>query len=91
MGDFDVKFTPKPVIQESQSTKDGGAGNLGYFEREEEKKKKNKEKSIFGEAEEDTFKKHDETEKNSNDFSISKLIAQIIFAVKDWLKKNLGR
>ena len=30
----------KPMIQESQHTSDGGAGNLGYFKRGKQKKKK---------------------------------------------------
>lgn len=77
----------KPVIKEAQSTQDGGAGNLGYFEQE--RKKKENEKSIFSENLEDSFKKNDEAE-NAEDFSLSKLIAQIILAIKDWFKKLLG-
>lgn len=87
---FDVNFN-KPMIQETQSMHDGGAGNLGYFEQE--KKKKDKDKSIFTEAKEknnDSFEKHDGNEGNPDDFSISKIIAQIILAVKDWFKKLFG-
>lgn len=84
---FDVNFN-KPVIQETQSLQDGGAGNLGYFEQEEKKKKK--EKSIFDDAKEkDSFEKHGE-EDCSESFSISKLIAQIILTIKDWFKKTFG-
>jgi hypothetical protein len=83
---FEVNFNNKPIIKETQTAQDGGAGNLGYFEREE-KQKKDKEKSIFTEAEEiDSFKKHDEKTGNEEDFSISKLIAQIILAIKNWFK-----
>lgn len=86
---FDVNFN-KPIIKETQSMHDGGAGNLGYFEQEE-KKKKDKDKSIFSEAKEkDSFEKHDGKDGDSGDFSISKLIAQIILAVKDWFKKLFG-
>lgn len=87
---FDVNFN-KPMIQETQSMHDGGAGNLGYFEQE--KKKKDKDKSIFTEAKEknnDSFEKHDGNEGDPGDFSISKIIAQIILAVKDWFKKLFG-
>lgn len=86
---FDVNFNNKPIIKETQAMHDGGAGNLGYFEREEDKKKKDMEKSVFSEAKEhDTFEKHDEFDYD-DDFSISKWIAQIILAVKDWIKKIL--
>lgn len=85
---FEVNFN-KPVIQETQSLQDGGAGNLGYFENEE-KKKKDKDKSIFSEAaEKDTFENSNE-KNDSGSFSISRLIAQIILTVKDWLKKTFN-
>lgn len=89
---FDVNFNNKPIIKEAKQTHDGGAGNLGYFEREEDgKKKKENEKSIFSDTEgSDTFNKHDGSEENSDDFSISRFIAQIILAVKDWVKKTFG-
>lgn len=86
---FDVNFN-KPIIQETQSLQDGGAGNLGYFEQGE-KNKKDKDKSIFAEAKEkDTFEKNGETDGDSEGFSITKLIAQIILAIKDWFKKTFG-
>ena len=76
----------KPVIKESQQTHDGGAGNTGYFEQE--KKQHEHEKSIFSDAKEsDAFVKEGAEEDFSDDFSISKLIAQIILAIKDWFKK----
>jgi len=37
----------KPMIQESQHTSDGGAGNLGYFKRGKQKKKKEDELDSF--------------------------------------------
>lgn len=84
---FDVNFNNKPIIKETQAMHDGGAGNLGYFEREEEKKKKDKDKSVFNESKEyDTFEKHDEINYD-DDFSISKLINQLISDIKDWFKK----
>lgn len=89
---FDVNFNNKPIIKEAQAMQDGGAGNLGYFEKEEEKKRKNKEKSIFSETEDlDTFEKHDGQGDNFDDFSISKFIAQIILTIKDWFKKLSGQ
>lgn len=84
---FEINNFNKPVIKESQSIHDGGAGNLGYFEQNEEKKKKDRDKSIFGENVEDSFEKHNGQNENQNDFSISKFIAQIILAIKDWAKK----
>jgi len=83
---FEVNNFHKPIIKEAQTTQDGGAGNLGYFEREEEKKKKEQEKSIFSEGS-DSFQKHDELMEETDDFSISKLIAQIILIIKEWFKK----
>lgn len=90
---FDVNFNNKPMIQETQSMHDGGAGNLGYFEQEENKKKKKSEKSIFSEAKEseDTFEKDGLNSENGSEFSISRFIAQIILNVKDWYKKTFGK
>ncbi|MEI8129276.1 MAG: hypothetical protein WCG95_06625 [bacterium] len=86
--EFDVNFNNKPIIKETQAMHDGGAGNLGYFEQEDQKKKKDRDKSVFNEAKEhDTFEKHDDINYDDDDFSISKLIAQIILSIKDWIKK----
>ena len=87
---FDV--TPpsnKPVIREAANMQnDGGAGNLGYFEQDGNKDKKKFEESIFSaEKDGDTFKKEGELYSDSDGFSIAKLIADIIFAVKEWFKK----
>jgi len=79
----------KPVIKESQQTQDGGAGNLGYFEQE--RKQNEHDKSIFDDSKDiDCFEKEGTQNDDSYDFSISKLIAQIILAVKDWFKKTFN-
>lgn len=36
-----------PAIQKSHHTNDGGAGNLGYFQREKKKKKEQEDADIF--------------------------------------------
>lgn len=79
----------KPVIREAASMQnDGGGGNLGYFEGEERRKKERQPESIFGhEPEVDSFKKEGEVEEQTEDFSISKLIANIVFSIKEWFKK----
>lgn len=89
---FDVNFSNnKPVIQSAQGSQDGGAGNLGYFEREQgEKEDSKKGESIFWEEDIDTFQKTgDNLEDVESDFSISKFIAQIILTIKDFVKKLL--
>lgn len=95
---FDLNFSGgsnKPIIKESQAAQDGGAGNLGYFEQqrkeEEERKQREKDKSIFGGPQEDSFEKHDgkNEDESLDDFSISKIIAQIILTVKEWFKNLL--
>ncbi|MFA7659194.1 MAG: hypothetical protein WCY19_07155 [Candidatus Gastranaerophilaceae bacterium] len=90
MGGFDVNFNNKPIIQEAKSMQnDGGAGNLGYFEREE-KEGKSERASIFTDEGADSFKKSGENEGSNEDFSIAKWIAQIILSIKDWFKKIFG-
>lgn len=85
---FDVNFNNKPIIQEAKSMQnDGGAGNLGYFEREEKDKENKKSSSIFAEPEADSFKKSSDSGDELESFSVSKFIAQIIMAVKDWFRK----
>lgn len=83
---FDVNFGNKPIIKESQAAHDGGAGNLGYFESDEKKEQAKKNKSIF-EEKQDSFDKHSDITDNSEEFSISKLIAQVILAIKDFFRK----
>lgn len=87
---FEVTPPSKPIIREAASMQnDGGAGNLGYFEREESKEKKQSNESIFAaENEQDTFKRESDIDIPEEEFSISKLIAKIIFAVKEWFRKK---
>ena len=81
---FDVNFN-KPMIRETQSMQDGGAGNLGYFENEE--KKREKDKSIFAEAQEtDSFKKGGQ-ENLSSDFSLVEFIENLFTSIVNWFKK----
>lgn len=88
---FEVNFNNKPIIKEAQSMQnDGGAGNLGYFEREEQEKEKQKKGSIFSEQGSDSFKLSSDVEEQDSDFSLSKLIAQIILTIKDFFKKIFG-
>lgn len=87
---FEVTPPSKPIIREAASMQnDGGAGNLGYFEREENKEKKQQlNESIFDAGnEKDTFKKESDIDIPEEEFSISKFIAQIIFSIKEWFKK----
>lgn len=87
---FDVNPpSSKPIIREAASMQnDGGAGNLGYFEQGENKEKKHQQESIFTSGQEsDTFVRESDKEDFSEDFSISGLIAKIIFAVREWVKK----
>lgn len=88
---FDVNFNNKPIIQEAKSMQnDGGAGNLGYFEREEKEKEGKKNSSIFAEQEADSFKKSSDADGDLENFSVSKFIAQVILTVKEWFKKLLN-
>lgn len=83
------RSTSKPVIKESQQTHDGGAGNTGYFEQE--RKQHEHEKSIFEDPKKiDSFEKEGSLTENTDDFSISKFIAEIILAIKDWIKKTFN-
>lgn len=87
---FDVNPpSHKPVIREAASMQnDGGAGNLGYFEQGENKEKKNQAESIFSQGSTvDTFQKESDKDKENEDFSISKLIAELIFTIKEFFKK----
>ena len=84
---FDVNFNNKPMIQSAQSSQDGGAGNLGYFEQgEKEGKDKKRDKSIFKD-ETDSFKKSSLEDESIEEFSISRFLAQVILTIKAWAKK----
>lgn len=88
---FGINFNNKPVIQEAKSAQnDGGSGNLGYFEQENKKDESDQIDSVFIEKKSDSFNKEGEDE-SLEDFSISKFIAQIILAIKDWFKYTLLR
>ena len=88
MSGFDVNvLSTKPVIREAASMQnDGGAGNLGYMqgESEQEEKKRHFDESIFSKKEKDIFisEKDLKFEEPEESFSLAKLIAQIILAVK---------
>lgn len=88
MGDFGINNFNKPIIQGAKSMQnDGGAGNLGYFEREGEKKESGDDiDSVFIENKQDAFDKEGDLDSEDEDFSIPKLIAQIILAIKDFFK-----
>ena len=85
---FDVNvLSTKPVIKAAASMQnDGGAGNLGYMaqgEKEEKKEKKYLDESIFMKKEEgDIFTFDGEPEMPDEQFSLSKLIAEIILKIK---------
>lgn len=80
----------KPVIREAASTRDGGAGNLGYFEQGHGEKKHKEEENIFSHEENhsDSFIHESDIDKEIEEsFSFSKLIAEIIFSVREWFRK----
>lgn len=89
-GGFGINFNNKPVIREAANMQnDGGAGNLGYFERGEGERKEKKDDefdSVFIEGKNDSFG-HDEELSTEEEFSIAKLIAQVILAIKNFFKK----
>lgn|SRR5574344_1265009 len=86
---FDINPpSSKPVITGTANTQDGGAGNLGYFEREEKDEKSKKQEdtgSIFSSEKTDSFSHESDLKEENDDFSISKFIAQIILKIKSFL------
>lgn len=90
MSGFDVNvLSSKPVIREAANMQnDGGAGNLGYMEQgegnEDEKKRKAYDESIFAKKNEyDSFVyKKDLEGFEDESFSMAKLIANVILAIK---------
>ena len=78
----------KPVIREAATmNNDGGGGNLGYMfqgRREDEEKKHGLDQSIFSQSG-DIFGAR-EFSVPKEEFSIARLIAQIILAVKSFFK-----
>lgn len=94
---FDVgPIGNKPVIRENQGTQDGGAGNLGYMrvgeEDEEKKHQQALSKSVFDEKP-DTYEEHSNIEEDdfSSNFSLSKLIAQIILFFKNLINRIFNK
>ena len=91
---FDMNIaSTKPVIREAQSMQnDGGGGNLGYMsqgEREEKRKNPFGDDSIFMKKEQYDiidFSKDIEMPEEEN-FSIAKLIAKVIYQIKQIFKK----
>ena len=90
---FDVNvLSTKPVIKAAASMQnDGGAGNLGYMaqgQKEEKKKKKYLEESIFeSKPQEDIFGFDNEPEMPEEKFSLAKLIAEVIYNIKKLFTK----
>ncbi len=91
---FDVNvLSTKPVIKAAASMQnDGGAGNLGYMaqgEKEEKKERKYLDESIFMKKDEgDIFSFEKEPEMPEEKSPISKLIEQIVNALKILLGKK---
>ena len=91
---FDVNvLSTKPVIKAAASMQnDGGAGNLGYMaqgEKEEKKERRYLDESIFMKKDEgDIFSFDKEPELPEDDFSIVKVITQIINTIKSLFKMS---
>ncbi len=91
---FDVNvLSTKPVIKAAASMQnDGGAGNLGYMaqgEKEEKKERKYLDESIFMKKDEgDIFSFEKEPEMPEEKSPFSKLIEQIVNALKILLGKK---
>jgi hypothetical protein len=85
---FDVNvLSAKPVIKAAASMQnDGGGGNLGYMaqgRRKDEKEKKYLDEGIFMKPQgEDIFSLGKEPEMPEENFSLSKIISDIINSIK---------
>ncbi len=92
---FDVNvLSTKPVIKAAASMQnDGGGGNLGYMaqgRKKENKEKKYLEENIFMQAQgKDIFDFDKEPEMPEENFSITKLISDIIKSIKNLFIKNV--
>ena len=92
---FDVNvLSTKPVIKAAASMQnDGGGGNLGYMsqgrKKEKEEEKKYLDENIFMKKQgEDLFTFDKEPDMPEDDFSLSKIIAEIILFFKQiFIKK----
>ena len=69
-----------PSIQKSHHTNDGGAGNLGYFQRERKKKKDD-------EDQQDVFEFSSDKEEDNED-DIMKNLDSIGTKIKSWFNVN---
>ncbi len=86
---FNNIASAKPVIREAANmNNDGGGGNLGYMQQGEREDKKHKQnESIFATGlDHDVFGVEKELYVPDEGFSLSKLIAKIIDAVKQLFK-----
>lgn len=70
-----------PAIQKSHHTNDGGAGNLGYFQRERKKKEEKEEQDVFEFSE----KENKEEESGSETLSLDSIGSRI---KSFWMKVN---
>lgn len=79
---FDVNvLRTKPIIRETANmNNDGGGGNLGYMqqERDEDRKQKRLDESIFGQKEEDIFIGKENLNYVEEGFSIVKWVSDIL-------------
>lgn len=92
---FDVNvLSTKPVIKAAASMQnDGGGGNLGYMaqgRKKENNEKKYLEENIFMQAQgKDIFDFDKEPEMPEENFSITKLISDIIKSINNLFIKNV--
>lgn len=92
---FDVNvLSSKPVIKAASSMQnDGGGGNLGYMsqgrKKKEEEKKYLDENIFMKKQEDDIFTFDKEPEMPEENFSLSKLIADIVDNVKSLFVKKV--
>jgi hypothetical protein len=90
---FDVNvLSAKPVIKAASSMQnDGGGGNLGYMSqgRKKDGEKKYLDEGIFMKTQgEDIFNFDKEPEMPEDDFSLTKMISQIMLFIKNLFIKK---
>lgn len=83
---FNINFN-KPAITKTQTTQDGGAGNLGYMQGGKKSKKQEQTNSIF-EEQQDSFTKEGKEEKVSFFSSLDRIIFTIKLIVQKIFKRN---
>lgn len=92
---FDVNvFSTKPVIKAAASMQnDGGGGNLGYMAQgrhQKDEEKKHLDENIFMKKQgEDIFNLDKEPEMPEDNFSLGKLISDILNTIKNLFVKNI--